>query len=73
MKIGYIGLGALGSQLARRFLSHSLCVWDINTVAVDTFKKLGADVAPTAADLARTSGQRCSVQTDSRRGWCRVR
>lgn len=53
MKIGYIGLGALGSQLARRFLSHSLCVWDINTAAVDTFKKLGADVAPTAADLAR--------------------
>ncbi|BBP60038.1 NAD(P)-dependent oxidoreductase [Pseudomonas sp. St316] len=57
MKIGYIGLGALGSQLARRFLSHSLCVWDINTAAVDTFKKLGADVAPTAADLAR----RCDV------------
>ncbi|MEN8505010.1 MULTISPECIES: NAD-binding protein [Paraburkholderia] len=58
MKIGYIGLGALGSQLARRFLpDHSLCVWDINPGAANAFAALGADVAPTAAELAR----RCDV------------
>ncbi|MFM0487662.1 NAD-binding protein [Paraburkholderia graminis] len=58
MKIGYIGLGALGSQLARRFLpDHSLCVWDINPGAANAFGSLGADVAPTAAELAR----RCDV------------
>lgn len=57
MKIGYIGLGALGSQLARRFPPHSLCVWDINTAAVEAFKQWGADVAPTAAELAR----RCDI------------
>ncbi|OPG72438.1 6-phosphogluconate dehydrogenase, partial [Pseudomonas ogarae] len=34
-------------------MSHSVSVWAINTAAVDTFKKLGADVEPTAADLAR--------------------
>jgi 3-hydroxyisobutyrate dehydrogenase len=56
MKIGYIGLGALGSQLARRFLSdHKLCVWDINPTAASAFAALGADVAPTAAELARRS------------------
>lgn len=53
MKIGYIGLGALGSQLARRFLPHhDLCVWDINPTAANAFVELGADVAPTAAELA---------------------
>ncbi|WP_137890292.1 NAD(P)-dependent oxidoreductase [Ramlibacter sp. 2FC] len=56
MKIGYIGLGALGSELARRFLrEHELCVWDINAVAVEEFRKLGARVAPTAKELARQS------------------
>ncbi|WP_052319424.1 NAD-binding protein [Burkholderia sp. A9] len=56
MKIGYIGLGALGSQLARRFLpDHSLCVWDINAAAANTLAAHGAEVAPTASELARRS------------------
>jgi 3-hydroxyisobutyrate dehydrogenase len=58
MKIGYIGLGALGGQLARRFVqSHELCVWDINAAAGEAFKALGAQVAPTATALA----QHCDI------------
>ena len=56
MKIGYVGLGALGSELARRFLqAHSLTVWDLNPAATKTFEALGARVAPSAAQLARDS------------------
>ncbi|CAD6558246.1 2-hydroxy-3-oxopropionate reductase [Paraburkholderia kirstenboschensis] len=58
MKIGYIGLGALGGQLARRFLrDHQLTVWDISATAVGELASLGASVASTAAELAR----RCDV------------
>ena len=47
MNIGYIGLGAMGSALARRLLgTHTLSVWDINNAAVASFEKLGASVAP---------------------------
>lgn len=54
MKIGYIGLGALGSALAQRFLpDHSLWVWDINPAAVVVLEKLGAHGAASAAELAR--------------------
>ncbi|MFB9121837.1 NAD(P)-dependent oxidoreductase [Paraburkholderia dipogonis] len=56
MNIGYIGLGALGGQLARRFLKdHQLTVWDISTTAVGELASLGASVAPTAAELAKRS------------------
>jgi 3-hydroxyisobutyrate dehydrogenase len=56
MKIGYIGLGALGGQLARRFLSaHELCVWDLNANAATAFAEAGAKVAPSAAALASES------------------
>ncbi|UUZ77216.1 NAD(P)-binding domain-containing protein [Polaromonas sp. P1(28)-13] len=49
MKIGYIGLGALGGQLARRFLAdHELCVWDLNLAAAQEFEKLGARRAVTS-------------------------
>lgn len=58
MRIGYIGLGALGGQLARRFMSaHQLWVWDINENATSELKKVGAETAPTAAELAK----RCEV------------
>lgn len=56
VKIGYIGLGALGSELAGRFLpSHSLCVWDINPNAKQKFSALGADVASSAAEVGARS------------------
>lgn len=55
MNVGYIGLGALGSELAKCFLkSHELHVWDINPVSSRKFAALGARVAPTAADLGRS-------------------
>ena len=58
MNIGYIGLGALGGQLARRFLrDHELTVWDINEKAVRELSEAGAGVASTAAELAK----RCDV------------
>ncbi|MGN8186493.1 NAD(P)-dependent oxidoreductase [Burkholderia sp. 22088] len=58
MKVGYIGLGAMGAPLAQRLIgAYELSVWDINTAAVAEFEKLGADVAPSAAELAR----RCDV------------
>lgn len=58
MKIGYIGLGALGGQLARRFLAaHELCVWDLNAASAQEFEKLGARVAKSPAEL----GELCDV------------
>lgn len=58
MKIGYIGLGALGKELARRFLpAHELCVWNLDAIASGELEKLGAMVATSAAEVAR----RCEV------------
>jgi 3-hydroxyisobutyrate dehydrogenase len=54
MQIGYIGLGAMGSALAGRFLpAHPLVVWDLNGAALAAFEKRGAKAAPSAAELAR--------------------
>jgi 3-hydroxyisobutyrate dehydrogenase len=54
MRIGYIGLGALGGELARRFLAnHELTVWDLNAAAAEPFARAGARVATSAGDVAR--------------------
>jgi 3-hydroxyisobutyrate dehydrogenase len=54
MRIGYIGLGAMGSALAGRFLpANRLVVWDLSSAAVAGFEKRGATAAPSAAELAR--------------------
>src|SRR5437899_560228 len=54
MKVGYIGLGAMGNALARRLLTaHSVTVWDINRAAVAAFQELGASAASSAAHMAR--------------------
>lgn len=56
MNVGYIGLGAMGGALASSLLGkQQLSVWDVNQTAVAAFEKLGATVAGSAADLARTS------------------
>ncbi len=56
MKVGYIGLGALGSELARRFLpTHEVRVWDIRRSAAEVFEQLGASVAATPAQLGQAS------------------
>ncbi|XAH22057.1 NAD-binding protein [Xylophilus sp. GW821-FHT01B05] len=54
MNIGYVGLGALGRELARRFLPrHSLGVWDLSPAACAAFEGSGARVAESAAALGR--------------------
>ena len=56
MQIGYIGLGAMGSALARRLISsHELRVWDRSPAAMSSFVQLGANAAADAADAARGS------------------
>lgn len=58
MRIGYIGLGRMGSALASRFLvDHELTVWDVQAPAVAALKALGA----TAATSARQLATRCEV------------
>jgi 3-hydroxyisobutyrate dehydrogenase len=55
MKVGYIGLGAMGKPLAQRLVAaHELCVWDLNRSASADFEALGAEVAPSAKELARS-------------------
>ncbi len=54
MRIGYIGLGAMGGALARHLVGkHSVTVMDLNPAALATFTQLGARTASTGAELAR--------------------
>jgi 3-hydroxyisobutyrate dehydrogenase len=58
MKVGYIGLGAMGGALARRLVgSHELCVWDMSTASLEAFEALDTPCASSAADVAR----RCDI------------
>ncbi|ESY65189.1 MULTISPECIES: NAD(P)-binding domain-containing protein [Mesorhizobium] len=53
MKVGYIGLGAMGGSLARHLVnSHELMVCDLNKRAVTDFVEMGATAASTGAELA---------------------
>ncbi|WP_250495135.1 NAD(P)-binding domain-containing protein [Caballeronia sp. GAWG1-1] len=52
MRIGYIGLGALGSELAGRFIpAHDLVVWDLSEEACERMSARGARVA-SSSELA---------------------
>lgn len=56
MNIGYVGLGALGAELARRFLpGNTLRVWDLGHAARAKFEGSEAEVSSSAAALARDS------------------
>jgi 3-hydroxyisobutyrate dehydrogenase len=56
MRIGYIGLGAMGGALARHLIGKfPLSVFDLNQKAVDSFVELGATAAATPAELTRNS------------------
>src|SRR6516164_2019848 len=56
MRIGYIGLGAMGGALARHLVgTFPLSVFDLNQAAVESFVALGATRAATPAELARAS------------------
>ncbi|MEZ5649953.1 MAG: NAD(P)-dependent oxidoreductase [Burkholderiaceae bacterium] len=54
MKVGYVGLGAMGSALARWLIAdHELWVWDINPAAIERFTGQGGRAAGSLAELAR--------------------
>ena len=54
MRVGYIGLGAMGGALARHLVGkHTLSVLDLNSAAVAAFEQLGAHAAPSSKELAR--------------------
>jgi len=56
MRVGYIGLGAMGGALARHLLGkYALSVFDLNRTAVSAFEKLGASARISPAELARNS------------------
>ncbi|MFM0454109.1 NAD(P)-dependent oxidoreductase [Paraburkholderia nemoris] len=56
MRVGYIGLGAMGGALAHHLIGKfPLSVFDLNRKAVDAFVELGATAAATPAELARNS------------------
>ena len=53
MKVGFIGLGRMGSGMARRVLEggHDLAVYDVVPAAAHAFGSAGARVASSIADL----------------------
>ena len=55
MRIGYIGLGAMGALALRLLDRHSLTVWDMNPASVDRLAAFGARPAATAAEVGRTA------------------
>jgi len=57
MKIGFIGLGNVGSKLAGSLLRNKfdLTVKDINKNLTENFKKRGAKVTDNAKELAGTN------------------
>lgn len=56
MRVGYIGLGAMGGALSKHLLGkHTLTVYDLNQAVVSSFVDLGAKSAQTCTDLAKNS------------------
>ncbi|WP_417725155.1 NAD(P)-dependent oxidoreductase [Salipiger sp.] len=54
MKIGYVGLGAMGGALATRLLlSQEMYVWDMRPESVTAFEAKGGIAPDSAVDLAR--------------------
>ena len=55
MNVGFIGLGRMGSGMARRVLDggHQLAVFDVVTAATAAFGTAGATVAGSIADVCR--------------------
>ena len=56
MRVGYIGLGAMGGALARHLVGkYTLTVLDLNKAVVADFEALGARAGSSPADVARNS------------------
>jgi 3-hydroxyisobutyrate dehydrogenase-like beta-hydroxyacid dehydrogenase len=56
MKIGFLGLGKMGTPMAKRLLAarHELTVWNRSREKAEALKAAGAEVAASPADVART-------------------
>jgi len=67
MKIGFIGLGAMGAAMASNLLAagHALTVWNRSAPATEPLASLGARVARTA-DRAAQGELVCSMLADDR-------
>ena len=65
-RLGFIGLGYLGSRLARRLTAAGfpLTVWDRDSRKADQFSRAGIRVASTVAELAREVDVVLSCVTD---------
>lgn len=56
MRVGYIGLGAMGGALARHLVGkHALTVLDLNSAVVASFEALGARAASCSREVGRHS------------------
>lgn len=57
MKIGFIGLGIMGKPMSKNLIKagYNLIVNDLNKSAVEELVALGAETAPTSAEVARQS------------------
>ncbi len=57
MKIGFIGLGVMGKNMAANLINkgHNLKVTDLNKDAVNELKKMGAEEGHNASDVAAES------------------
>ena len=57
VKIGYVGLGAMGNALARRLArGHALLVWDLNPKAVEAMVDVCAEAARDLPHMAAECG-----------------
>ena len=67
MKIGFIGLGAMGRPMAKnvRKAGFDLAVCDVNQEAVSEMTALGATAKPTAAEVAAESDIICTSLPNS--------
>src|SRR5580693_6452708 len=57
VKLGFIGLGNMGSRIAKRLLAHryQLAVHDVDISKSDAIRAQGGTVAENIVDLARTA------------------
>lgn len=56
VKLGFIGLGNMGSRIAQRLLDHKyqLSVYDADVTKAQSFAAQGVTIAPSIAELSRT-------------------
>jgi 3-hydroxyisobutyrate dehydrogenase len=66
VRIGFIGLGNMGSRIAHRLLDHGyqLTVYDVDRTKAKSIAAQGGAVAKTIVDLARTAGVVLSCLTN---------